>query len=94
MSAKAGTVFLVRDAFARRVEQLSGEFGMSRFALAEAARCSRRSLTALFRRDVGVGIDRVAALAEVFACSPAFLLDDADVCAPPYIVVSRRRDAP
>lgn len=77
--------------FARRVERLSIESGMDRSALAAAVSCSRRTLTAMLRRDVGVGIDRVAAFASVFECSSSHMLDEGDVDAPP---TSLRVDMP
>lgn len=84
MSAvRTETVFFVRDVLARRVEQRWRDCGIARIELCERVNCSRWTLAAMMRREVGVGIERVAAFANVFACSPSLLLDESEVGAPP-----------
>lgn len=91
MSAvRTETVFFVRDVLARRVEQRWRDCGIARIELCERVNCSRWTLAAMMHREVGVGIERVAAFANVFECSPALLLDESEAGAPPYTHTLRR----
>src|SRR5688500_2510024 len=73
----------LRNVLARKVEQRLDALGMRRCAAAAAARCSRRTLQSVLREDVGIRVSGLGRLAGALECTPAYLLEDSDVCAPP-----------